>query len=153
VKSLSPRDRSPGQPARPAGKNWLAALRAASLLLVLLLSLGAEARPSRRRRPPPDPRTVGLGRSCRVDHDCAKPKIQRCLKESDANGNPVPKGICVLPCAAIDEGTTKVVPGQPIDATPENVKEAKKPPPPRCPPRYQCRSAGAGVPIDLCVRE
>ena len=25
--------------------------------------------------------------------------------------------------------------------------------PPRCPPRYQCRSAGAGVPIDLCVKQ
>jgi hypothetical protein len=29
----------------------------------------------------------------------------------------------------------------------------KKPPPPRCPAKFQCRSAGSGVPIDMCVRE
>jgi hypothetical protein len=39
-------------------------------------------------------------------------------------------------------------------ATPAEIKEAaKRRVAPRCPPKYQCRSAGAGVPIDLCVKE
>ena len=70
-----------------------------------------------------------------------------------ANGKELKVGFCVLPCLAIDAGLTQVIPGQPIDPTPENVKEAKKEPPPRCPPHYQCRSAGSGVPIDLCIKE
>ena len=37
--------------------------------------------------------------------------------------------------------------------TPENVAKTKKVAPPRCPPRYDCRSAGTGVPIDMCVRQ
>ena len=39
-------------------------------------------------------------------------------------------------------------------ATPAEIKEAaKRKTAPRCPPKFQCRSAGAGVPIDLCVKE
>jgi hypothetical protein len=98
------------------------------------------------------PKTTGLGKDCKRSSDC-KSKAQRCLRESDANGKEKQVGFCVLPCLAIDAGTTKVIPGQPIEATPEAMKEARKPPPPRCPPHFQCRSAGTGVPIDLCIKE
>ena len=71
------------------------------------------------------------------------------MKESDANGKELKEGICELPCAAIDAGMTDPQ----LDPTAENVAAAKKPPPPRCPKTYQCRSAGNGVPIDLCIKE
>jgi hypothetical protein len=35
----------------------------------------------------------------------------------------------------------------------ESKPAAKRKLPSRCPPRFQCRSKGAGVPIDLCVKE
>ena len=98
------------------------------------------------------PLTAGLGRNCKTSHDC-KSRSQRCLKESDANGKETHVGFCALPCAAIDAGTTTVIPGNPIEPTAENARDAKKKPPPRCPPHFQCRSAGAGVPIDLCMKE
>jgi hypothetical protein len=113
---------------------------------VLLLTAAAEARPA--KKVSRDPRTAGLGKNCQRSGDC-KHKSQRCLKESDANGKPLDKGFCVLPCASYEAGTAKMVPG----ATVAPVQKRKKPPPPRCPPKYQCRSAGSGVPIDMCVRE
>ncbi len=100
----------------------------------------------------PDQRTTGLGTTCNGHAPC-KSKAQRCMKEMDANGKELEVGFCVLPCLAIDAGLTQVIPGQPLEPSPENVKEAKKKPPPRCPPHYQCRSAGSGVPIDLCIKE
>ena len=120
-------------------------------LLAFGLASGAEAGRGRKYIAP-DKRTTGLGNSCQTDAGC-KGKEQRCLKEADANGKELKVGFCVLPCLAIDAGLTQVVPGHPLDPTPENVKEAKKAPPPRCPPHYQCRSAGSGVPIDLCIKE
>ena len=124
----------------------------AGLLLGLLLSLAATPATAGRGRKhlAETPKTTGLGRDCKKSSDCRN-KAQRCLKESDANGKETAVGFCALPCAAIDAGTTKVIPGQPIDATPESTKD--KTPPPRCPPHFQCRSAGNGVPIDLCIKE
>ena len=49
---------------------------------------------------------------------------------------------------AIDQGLKKADPAPVTDGV--VVLER---PPPRCPKKYQCRSAGAGVPIDLCVRQ
>jgi len=124
------------------------AMRAAFLALVLVAwPASAAARhklPAKR-----DPRTAGLGHSCKASKDCRKG--QRCLRMNDVNNKPEEQGFCVLPCAAIDAGTTKVVPGAPLKATPKNAKERKVPP--RCPPKYQCRDKGQGVPIDMCVKE
>ena len=116
-----------------------------ALFAALFLFAATEGRPA--RKVSRDPRTQGLGHSCKQNSDC-KHRGQRCLKESDANGKPKEQGLCVLPCASFEAGTTKVVPGAPVDVS----KKAKKPPP-RCPPKYQCRTAGAGVPIDICVKE
>jgi hypothetical protein len=33
------------------------------------------------------------------------------------------------------------------------VSGKSRKPPPRCPAKYQCRSAGSGVPIDMCVKQ
>jgi len=123
------------------------ALIAALALYGPALSSPAPPQARRAHRLPRDPRTVGLGRSCKQKSDC-KDRSQLCIKESDANGKPVAQGFCVLPCASFEAGTTKVAPGQPIDVS----KKAKKPPP-RCPATYQCRSAGSGVPLDMCVKE
>ena len=118
---------------------------------LLMFAAGAEARTSKHtsvsKKVARDPRTKGLGKSCSKAADCSH-RAQRCIKEVNANGKPLDKGFCVLPCASFEAGTTKVVPGAPVDVS----KKAKKPPP-RCPPKYQCRSAGAGVPIDMCVKE
>ena len=124
-----------------------------SLLLGLALAFAATPASAGRGRKhiSETPKTIGLGRDCHRSSDC-KSKAQRCLKESDANGKELKVGFCVLPCAAIDAGTTMVIAGQPLEATPENAKD-KKPPPPRCPAHFQCRSAGSGVPIDLCMKE
>jgi hypothetical protein len=97
-----------------------------------------------------DARTQGLGRSCKQNKDC-KHKSQRCLHEDDVNNKPTSVGFCVLPCASIESGTTKVIPGAPLEATPKNAKARK--PPPRCPKQYLCRDKGQGVPIDMCVKE
>jgi len=52
-----------------------------------------------------------------------------------------------------DAGTSASA-AQPHPATPAEIATAaKRKPASRCPPRYQCRSQGAGVPIDLCVKE
>jgi hypothetical protein len=128
-------------------------LRAAVLAVLAALLLSPAALAGRgHKHIAPDKRTNGLGKSCQSDSGCSHSQ-QRCLKEQDANGKPLKVGFCTLPCLAIDAGITQVVPGQPIEPTPENMKEARKPPPPRCPPHFQCRSAGSGVPIDLCIKE
>jgi hypothetical protein len=115
-----------------------------ALLVALLLAASAEARTA--RKPARDSRTVGLGKSCKKNTDC-RHGSQRCLQQSDANGKPIGRAFCVLPCASFEAGTQKVYPGAPVDMS----KKAKKPPP-RCPEKYQCRSAGSGVPIDMCVK-
>ena len=127
-------------------------LRAVALAAGLCLLAAPVFAGRGRKHIPPDKRTTGLGKNCKHDREC-KGKTQRCLKESDANGKEKNEGFCVLPCLAIDAGIAPVVPGQPLEPTEENVKEAKKPPPPRCPPHYQCRSAGSGVPFDLCFKD
>ena len=108
--------------ARPAP--LAGALRAlAFVALVALLAAPAALAGRGRKHIPPDKRTDGLGKSCQKDSGCSH-KQQRCLKEQDANGKQLQIGFCVLPCLAIDAGITQVVPGQPIDATPENVRDA-----------------------------
>jgi hypothetical protein len=97
-------------------------------------------------------KTRGLGHSCKHTSDCQS-RAQRCLHANDANGKATAVGFCVLPCASYDAGTTKVVPGQPAVPADKLTKKDKLPPPPRCPPRFECRTAGAGVPIDMCVKE
>ena len=93
----------------------------------------------------------GLGRSCSKSSDCHS-RAQQCLKESDANGKALTQGFCVLPCASFESGTTQVIPGKPLDPA-QTQAQLKKKPPPRCPPSFLCRSAGSGVPIDMCVKE
>ena len=114
-------------------------------LAILLLGFAAEA-----RRPKASPQTAGLGRSCSKSSDC-KSKAQRCLKESDMNGKALDQGFCALPCRSLEAGTTKVIPGKPLEASQANLKKRKIPP--RCPPHYLCRGADAGSPIDMCVKE
>ena len=125
-------------------------MRIQALKIFAALALLAPPVANAKGKPAPtaDARTVGLGRSCGTKKDCAG-RGHLCLKESDANGKELAQGICALPCAAIDAGMTSPQ----MDPTPSNVAVAKKPPPPRCPKHYQCRSAGTGVPIDLCVKE
>ena len=121
------------------------ALGAALALMCGMPTIDAQAKS---KRDPSDPRTQGIGRSCKRNADCAH-RSQVCLKESDANGKELQQGICALPCAAIDAG---MAPPQ-LDAKPETEPAPKKVFPPRCPKKFQCRSAGAGVPIDLCIKE
>jgi hypothetical protein len=116
----------------------------ALLAAVLLLASPPEARAT--RKPARDPRTAGLGRSCKRNADC-KHGAQRCIQQSDAKGKPIGRSFCVLPCASFESGLPRVTPGAP--ATPGK----RKPPPPRCPVPLQCRSAGVDVPIDICVRQ
>jgi hypothetical protein len=97
-------------------------------------------------------KTRGLGKSCRQDGDCQN-SAQRCLKTADIDGKPKPVGFCVLPCTPIDELAGKNVRPQQMDATPENVQSTRKVAPPRCPRDFQCRTAGGGVPMDLCMKE
>jgi hypothetical protein len=128
--------------------------RAAGLFaccLSLLLPGPAEARPSLKRTRK-SPTTVGLGRNCKADGDCSHAS-QRCQKEADLNGNLKPVGFCILPCAPIDERAGQTVRYLRVEPTTENIREAKKAPPPRCPPDYQCRSAGQGIAVDTCVKE
>ena len=120
-----------------------------ALLAAALLLAAAQMRPA--RKPSRDPRTEGLGRSCQQHRDC-KHKFQRCVHQSDANGKPLASGFCVLPCASFESGTSKVVPGEPMDPA-KAKKSLKKKPPPRCPANYECRSQGAGVPLDMCVKK
>jgi hypothetical protein len=119
-------------------------------LLAALVLVAAPAGSRTAKKPSRDPRLEGLGKSCHVNKDC-KHKSQRCIHESDANGKKLDAGFCVLPCASFEAGTAKVVPGEQV--APITKKEAKKKPPPRCPPKYECRTAGAGVPLDMCVKQ
>jgi hypothetical protein len=129
-----------------------------------------------------DPRTIGLGNRCDKRKDC-KGKGQTCLRPVDARGKPQAHGFCALPCASLDSGLSKpaavkratreqsppdagtAAPRSPADAGAVAAPAAKpsRPAaaasskrnkvPPRCPPHFQCRGAGYGVPIDLCVRD
>lgn len=127
------------------------AITLAFLLCAVAVAPGAVAR---KRSPPGNTSssTAGLGRSCKKSTDC-RSRAQRCLHENDANGKLIAVGFCALPCASFESGTSKVVPGQPAPPAAAFKKQLKKKPPPRCPPKYQCRSKGAGVPIDMCVKE
>jgi hypothetical protein len=153
-------------------RTWLA-------LAVLLASLGADAR-TKSRAPPKkqDPRTVGLGRSCKKRADC-KGRGQVCVRESDARGKELPHGFCALPCSPLDMSPAKAPPPAKTARVPDAGVAAAAPdagtapsdaksnpataadfkaaarakPASRCPPRFQCRSKGAGVPIDLCMKE
>ncbi len=98
-----------------------------------------------------DPRTVGIGRSCTRRADCGS-AAQICLRQHDQRGKPFARGVCALPCAGIEQGLTKTRPGFPARDPQTTKKILKVPPPPRCPPRYQCRSKGGDIPVDLCVR-
>ncbi len=98
-----------------------------------------------------DPRTVGIGRSCTRRADCGS-AAQICLRQHDQRGKPFARGVCALPCAGIEQGLTKTRPGFPAKDPQTTEKILKVPPPPRCPPRYQCRSKGGDIPVDLCVR-
>src|SRR3989454_11289360 len=115
------------------------------LLAALLFAAASEGRlPKQISR---DPRTVGMGKSCRRNAEC-KHRSQRCVRRSNSQGKPLEAGICVLPCASFEAGAQKGTPGAPVDVTPQ----AKKPPP-RGPATYLCRSARSGVPIDICVKQ
>jgi hypothetical protein len=98
-----------------------------------------------------DPRTIGLGRSCEKRSACAS-KSQICLRQRDQRGKVYGRGVCALPCASIEAGLTKTRPGFPAKDPETTEKILKKPPPPRCPPPYKCRSKGGDIPVDLCVR-
>jgi hypothetical protein len=105
--------------------------------------------PTSRKR---DPRIVGLGRSCARRADC-KSKAQICLRQHDQRGKPLPRGVCALPCAGLEQGLTRTRPGFPARDPVTTDKILRRKPPPRCPARYLCRSKGPDIPIDLCVKE
>jgi|SRR6267143_7093894 hypothetical protein len=117
------------------------------LLAALLLAASSDARTTQKTTR--DPRTAGLGKNCKKNADC-KHGSQRCIHQSDANGKPLDRAFCVLPCASFEAGTQRLAPGAPVDTS---RKSKKPPPPPRCPAKYECRSAGSGVPIDMCVKQ
>src|SRR3989442_5580554 len=103
------------------------------LMAALLFAAATEGRlPKQISR---DPRTVGMGKSCRKNSEC-KHRSQRCVHRSDAQGKPLDAGICVLPCASFEAGTQKGMPGGPGVVNPQ----AKKAPLP-CPATDPCRSA------------
>jgi hypothetical protein len=108
---------------------------------------GTRTKPAKR-----DPRLVGLGRSCTKRADCSS-KAQVCLRQQDQRGKMLPRGFCALPCAKIEQGLTPTRPGFPARDRDTTDKLLKKPPPPRCPPPFKCRSKGGDISIDLCVRE
>src|SRR2546430_17020606 len=104
-----------------------------ALFAALLLAAAADARPS--QKVSRDPRTMGLGKSCRKNADC-KHRAQRCVHKSDMKGKPLDKGFCVLPCTSSESGTQKVSPAAPVD-----VARKARNPPPRCRVNDECRSA------------
>ena len=124
------------------------AVIALGALLAGLFAGPAEAARRKRRRKPADASTVGLGHSCQAKSDCGH-KLQVCLKQNDANGKAIARGFCALPCRAIDAGLKNPPPEQ---KTADGGVVLEKVPA-RCPKKYECRSAGSGVPIDLCVRQ
>src|SRR6266481_3577195 len=98
------------------------------LLAALLLAASSNARTP--QKPPRDPRTAGLGKSCKKNADCRNGS-QRCVQQSDANGKPLNRAFCVLPCASFESGTQRVGPGAVGDVS----RKAKKAPP-RWPAKY-----------------
>jgi len=94
---------------------------------------------------------MGIGRSCEKRVDCSSP-AHLCLRQRDQRGKLFPRGVCALPCAGLEQGLTKTRPGFPARDPQTTDKILKVPPPPRCPPRYQCRSKGGDIPIDMCVK-
>jgi hypothetical protein len=94
---------------------------------------------------------VGIGRSCSKRADCGS-AAQVCLRQRDQRGKTLPRGVCVLPCAGLEQGLTKTRPGFPARDPQTTKRILKVPPPPRCPANYQCRSKGGDVPIDMCVK-
>jgi len=106
---------------------------------------------SSKSTPGRDPRTTGIGRSCTKRADCGS-AAQVCLRQHDQRGKLFPRGICALPCAGLEQGLTKTRPGFPAKDPKTTEKILKVPPPPRCPARYQCRSKGGDIPIDMCVK-
>ena len=99
-----------------------------------------------------DPRTIGLGRGFLKRAECTS-KAQICMRQRDQRGKVFGRGVCALPCASIEAGLTKTRPGFPAKDPQTTERILKKPPPPRCPPPYKCRSKGGDIPVDLCVRE
>jgi hypothetical protein len=123
-----------------------------------------------------DPRTIGLGRRCDKRKDC-QGKGHICLRPTDARGKPQQHGFCALPCASFEEGLSNPGPKaasreqpRPDGGTPATRSRAAARPDARaskataatakpkkvssrCPAHFQCRSAGSGVPVDLCVRD
>jgi hypothetical protein len=121
--------------------------RRTSKLLAQKSTAGTPAKSSVKR----DPRTVGIGRSCTRRADC-RSAAQICLRQHDQRGKPLPRGVCALPCAGLEQGLTKTRPGFPAKDPQTTKNILKVPPPPRCPARYLCRSKGGDIPVDLCVR-
>src|SRR5256885_15339147 len=103
------------------------------LLAALLFAAATEGRLPRQISR--DPRTVGMGKSCRRNAEC-KHRSQRCVRRSDSQGKPLEAGICVLPCASFEAGAGKVTPGGPADVPPHE----KKPTPPG-PASLSCKKA------------
>jgi hypothetical protein len=99
-----------------------------------------------------DPRTIGLGRSCKKRADCSS-KAHVCLRQQDQRGKLLPRGFCALPCASLEQGLTRTRPGFPARDPKTTKKILQKPPPPRCPAPFKCRSKGGDISIDLCVRD
>ena len=127
----------------------LPAILALGALLAGLGGSPAEAAKRKRKpRKPADPTTSRLGHSCQTKAECGH-SLQVCLKQNDANGKAIARGFCVLPCRAIDAGLKNPLPEQ---KTADGGVVLQKVPA-RCPKKYECRSAGAGVPIDMCVRQ
>jgi hypothetical protein len=110
---------------------------------------GTTSKTTTRKR---DPRTIGVGRRCTKRADCSS-KAQICLRQQDLHGKPLGHGFCALPCARIEQGLTPTRPGFPARDPKTTDKILKKPPPPRCPPPFKCRSKSPEIPLDLCVRE
>src|SRR5436189_4865584 len=100
------------------------------VLAALLLATSSDARTSQKK--PRDPRTAGLGKSCKKNGDC-KHSSQRCIQQSDANGKALDKGFCVLPCSSFESGTQKVPPG----ASSGGASRKTKKPPARCPAKFE----------------
>ena len=83
-----------------------------------------------------------------------KPEPQRSARAPDGGTSAaVPDGGPQARPRGADAGTAAAAPTA-KPATPAEIKEAaKRRTASRCPPKFQCRSAGAGVPIDLCMKE
>src|SRR2546425_3248845 len=115
------------------------------LLAALLFAAASEGRlPKQISR---DPRTVGMGKSCRKNSEC-KHRSQRCVHRSDAQGKPLDAGICVLPCASFEARGQRERAGAAVGVDP-NAKKLTT----QSPATYQCRSARAGVALEMCVEQ